>query len=823
MPIPSSARPIIAAVIAWSATVAPAHATVARQSAEQPPGHIRGVVTLAETGAPLATAAVTIRGTADSALITGVLTTEDGQFQVDGLTLGAYAVHVSHLGFASQTVDNLELTADAPVGDVGVIALEADAVELGEIQAQAQRSPVVIEVDRTVYSADDLPSSAAGTAHDLLRDIPELDVDANGRVRLRGQLVAIHLNGRPSALPGDALLNFLQQLPADRLATIEVMPNPSARHDPEGMGGIVNLILDQNVGLGLSGSLSARGSTRGQNIIGADLAYQRGPLTVFGYAGLSLEEFLRKRTDTRQNLLAEPPAASLIGQQGEETLDNTSRTLDVTTELKIGGRTTAWFQALTYGIDGDNGLAMLYDLSDASGDVLNRYNRSTATDHGSTVYDITFGLDHAIAPQAHELNFDVRYNRRDGRADVSVDQTSMLDPDEPIEETLLTDRDYENGELAVHADYMRPLGEGGRLEVGVDIKRRNWDEDYIQELFLASGVGALEDQNLYAYDESYSTVYLIVSRQFGKFGIQLGARAEDADNAFKLRTPADDTFDIDYRTIFPSVNVSWDAGAGRRVGFSYWKRVARPSAELLNPRTPNYDPLNLAVGNPFLGPAFVNSFSLDFSKIGSVGTLQFSPYLRRTVDSWEQIKRVDSLGVSTVTFENSSSYERLGASATGSLRVGRWSGSANVDVARAVVNASNVSPDFDNTSIEWTAGLNGSAQVTDGLSAQLSARFWPARPLPQGRQSASFDSSIGLRQQLLNGRATLSLLARDPLDLAEFTFETRGRGYSQISRTENKLQSLALSFIYRFGRSPDPSNRQREDHTVSGQTGERLR
>lgn len=821
MPIPSSARPIIMATVAWLAVAASAHAATAQAPADQPPGRIRGAVTVAETGAPLAAAAITIRSDADSSVVTGVMTTEDGRFRVEGLPLGEYRVHVSYLGFAPQTVDDLELTSTEPRADVGVLALEVGAVELDEIEARAQRSPVVMEIDRTVYSADDLPSSAGGTAHDLLRDIHDLEVDAEGRIKLRGQTVAIHLNGRPSPLPGEALLSFLQQIPADRIATVEVMPNPSARHDPEGMGGIVNLMLDQDVGLGLSGSFSARGSTRGQNIIGANLAYQRGPVTIFGYAGFSMSEFLRTRTDTRENLVAEP--ITLLDQRGEEELDQTTGTIDVTTELKFGERTTAWLQTLAYDVSGDNGQSMLYDLSDASGAVLNRYDRYTGTDHGSTVYDVTFGIEHSIVPRLHELNFDLRYNAREARSDVSVDQTSRLEPGE-LEEALTTDRDNGTGELAVHADYERPWGEGGRVEIGLDVKRRNFDEDYLQELFRSGAIAPFrEDQNVYAYDESYSTLYLIVSRSFGKLGVQLGARAETADSEFKLRTPDDDTFDNDYRTIFPSVNLSWDAGAGRRLGLSYSKRVARPVAEFLNPRTPNYDPVNLFVGNPFLGPAFVHSVSLDVSKVGEAGTLRLSPYFRRSVDSWEQIKRVDSLGVSTVTYRNSASSERLGASAIASFRKGRWSGSANLDVARAVVNASNVAPDFENTSVEWTASVNGSASVTDALTAQLSANYFPAKTLPQGRQSASFFSSIALRQQLLNGRATVSLLAQDPLDLAEYTFETRGHNYSQISRTENKLQSLTLTLSYRFGRPPDPSNRQREDHTVAGDRGERLR
>lgn len=139
MPIQWSARPIIMASVAWLAVAASTRAATAQVPADPPPGRISGAVTVAETGAPLATAAITIRSGADSSVVTGVMTTEDGRFRVEGLPLGQYRVRVSHLGFASQTVDSLELTADEPVADVGVLVLAADAVELGEIEVEAQQ------------------------------------------------------------------------------------------------------------------------------------------------------------------------------------------------------------------------------------------------------------------------------------------------------------------------------------------------------------------------------------------------------------------------------------------------------------------------------------------------------------------------------------------------------------------------------------------------------------------------------------------------------------------------------------------------------------
>ncbi len=250
------------------------------------PGKISGLINNAE-GQPLPAVAITIRSSPDSALVTGVLTGKDGRFVVEGLPLGRYLIRVSVIGYKPRSSDVVSLTPQSAAYDFGTIKLHVVPIELKAVEAVAERSAVVVEADRTVYNTKSMPA-AAGTAVDVLRAVPELEVDVNDNVKLRGnQAVAIHLNGRPAPLRGEQLANFLKQLPGNRLARVEVMPNPSAKHDPEGMGGIVNIVLKDNVDLGLSGSVSANASTLNRQFFNGRINYQRGRLTLFTGAGVS--------------------------------------------------------------------------------------------------------------------------------------------------------------------------------------------------------------------------------------------------------------------------------------------------------------------------------------------------------------------------------------------------------------------------------------------------------------------------------------------------------------------------------------------------------
>src|SRR5690606_28560827 len=312
-----------------------------RQARETGPGRVTGAV-VDETGAPVAAAAVTLlaAGDADSAAVAQALASEPGRFRLDGIPLGRYRLRITHIGYAPLTTDEVVLTAAVPAVDVGALRLTAQAIALDAIEAAAERAPVVLQADRTVYDAKQT-AAAAGNATDVLRSVPELEVDINGNVTLRGgQPVAIHLNDRPAPLKGEALTNFLQQLPGDSIVRVEVVPNPSAKHDSEGTGGIVNIVLSEDADLGLSGSLSASVSSRMTRGLSARLNYQRGRLTLFTGTSLNLSDNRFDTYDLRENLLVEP--VTLIEQRGTSDDAGLFNMFDVTAELRVGERGTLW-------------------------------------------------------------------------------------------------------------------------------------------------------------------------------------------------------------------------------------------------------------------------------------------------------------------------------------------------------------------------------------------------------------------------------------------------------------------------------------------------
>src|SRR5690606_39818292 len=164
--------------------------------------------------------------------------------------------------------------------DLGTIQMTTAAITLDEVTVTAEPDAVVYAPDRDIYSVDAMPAAAGGTATEALGQVPELEVDINGEVTLRGNAPTLYINGRPAPMRGESLAVFLQQFPAENIQSIEVMPNPSARYEAEGAGGIVNIVLKRGVRLGLTGNVFANGGSRGEVGTGARATYQAGDLTI---------------------------------------------------------------------------------------------------------------------------------------------------------------------------------------------------------------------------------------------------------------------------------------------------------------------------------------------------------------------------------------------------------------------------------------------------------------------------------------------------------------------------------------------------------------
>lgn len=770
-------------------------------------GVVTGVIT-SEAGQPLPAASVSVRRASDSTLVGGQLTGRDGRFRVDGLAPGSYLVQVALLGHAPERREGVTITAEASTVSLGEIRLSAAAIQVEGVVARAERPAMTILPDRTVYSVREMPIAQGGTATDALRTVPELEVDPNGKVTARGATPRVHINGRPAPMRGEALDNYLQNLPAERIERIEVIPNPGARYDAEGQGGILNIVMRENTSLGLSGSATVNGGTGNQRGGSGRLNYQEGRFTFFGGGGFSLSDRIGTTVDTRENRIANP--LTIIEQDGRSRNQSMFGNGDLTVEFKASGRGTLWAEARGHGSGSDGLNATYYTHLDAARTPTEHYLRDADNEFWFSSASASLGFRHVIEQSRHEYSAELRRSSN-GRSYESLVERYLLGLDGTflggLTELTTVDGSEDQTDWSLQTDLTFPWTKNGKLDVGVRSTRRDTDSHQLLERLPAGGI-LIATPSGFIHQERFNSAYVTADRKFGRLGLQAGLRAERAETSFELPTEGE-IFDNDYGSLFPSANVSYDLQKGRMMRVSYSKRLDRPWPWFLNPINSSTDPLNRFIGNPYLKPQYTHSFNFETSWSGQKGTLRFAPYYRRTVDSWEQFKEVDSAGVSTVTWENLAMIQTYGTSLSANLRqVGRLGGFVSLNGYRQVRDAGNLSQSFSGASWLWSTNTNLTLRVTQALNGQVSVNYFPARDIPQGRVSPMVWSSFGLRQQVMNRKGSVNLSVMDPFGLSRYQFVTEDPTHWQSGRSTWGMRRATLSFTYNFGRPPQSTRRR---------------
>lgn len=792
----------------------------ARPGAGGPPTSISGQVSDGESGDPLTAASVAIYSPRDSALVTGALTDDAGRFAVSGVMPGSYYARISYLGYEAQLIDSITITPAAPRADLGIIRLPVSAVQLEGLTVEGERAAVQLAVDRTIYNARQLPAAAGGTATDVLRNVPSVEVDIDNNVSLRGNSnVAIQINGRPAPMRGDALKNFLQQLPAAMVERVEVIPNPSARHDPEGMGGIINIVLEQNADLGLSAGINAGVGTGGRYNGSGNVGYQSGPLTLTGSYGFSANERNQEGFSFRTNMFRDPATTSIdsatffdqdIG--GEQSMGGHNGQLAGEWKFDEEDAVTGSLSVNRFGFenDGDNAYSDFRCptgttgvCSEADRELVREYDVLSAQEFSNTGVDVVLGYRHSVEPQRNEILTELRFNFSRDDTPNSVERTPGAGDTRP---NRLQDIDahQDQNEYIATLDVIRPLTATLKLETGYKGTLRRLDSEYEANLFLGSPLVQETDSttvNDFLYDEAVHAVYGVLSKDFGRFDGQAGLRVERTDTDFELAGEAD-AYQNGYTSLFPSASLLYDlSGDGMQsLRASYSRRIRRPNARFLNPFPFVEDEFSEFRGNPELGPEYTDAMELTWQRVAQWGTLQLTPFYRRQSDI---IRRyVDTSGdVRRTTFVNADNSDQYGVDATSSLRRGPFNGFLSLSAYQQTTDASNVEAGLGSETFTWNARLSLGYKVTASTSLQYFHFYRGAQELEQGRISAFEFSNFAIRQQLFEG-ASLTVRVMDPFDRMGFSFHTEDERQIMDSERSFGMRAVFLQFSYAWGQQP---------------------
>jgi hypothetical protein len=757
---------------------------------------------------------------AGAAPVARATTSPEGTFRIQGLRFARYRVTVRAIGYAPRTLPPIDVAASDPSIDVGNVALTAVAHQLESTSIVAQRQDVQLAPDRNTYVVRDMPSTRGGTALDVLRGVPSVDVDIDNVVSLRGNSgVVVQINGRKSPMKPSQLGNFLAQLPADVVDKVEVVPNPSARDDPEGVAGIINIVLKQEADAGTSGGLNVAGGTTGRAEISGNLGYQRGPLSLYGSYGFSRDSRPRSDSIYRENSFLSP--LTYLDETGYRSQIPLIHTITGSAAYKPGERDELSAEVVYSTRIEHEANNILYRDLNAARSVTGLTDRLTRDENHEGSFESTLGYKHAFAAKGHKLSSELRLYRgfeggpswvaaHDLALDRSVAATTA------VETATGWDRPHES---SLKLDYGRPLSGGVRISTGYkgSLQRFHTTLDtQVLDPTLSAWVPDSTRISNFNYDQLVNAVYGMLDAQVGKFQLEGGLRAEHAATTFHLNT-VDATYDNHYASVFPSALVAYDIDESHQVKLSYSTRIRRPDdTDLIDPTLHYQDPLNVSRGNPYLKPEYIRALELGLQRTAARMTVQITPFYRHTIDAVRTLRTLDSAGVATRTFANVATSDAYGTDATVALSGGRLSGFAGASAFRQVSNAGNLDPSLSARTFGWTARTNASYRVSSTFDVQSLLFYQAPMTVEQGRNLSRTRFSLAARQKLMEDRLSLTLRVIDPFNTSRESNITIDPRFYQLTQRSRAIRGLLLGVNWTFGK---PEKERREPDLVGDPNG----
>ena len=769
-----------------------------------PRGLITGKIVDNSDKAAMEFSSVAVFNALDSTLVTGGITGPEGEFSLKNIPFGRYYLIANFMGYEKKVISDIKISKEVHLIDIGTIELKLSTRNIDEVEIIADQAHVEYRLDRKVINVSQDLNAATGTAADVLQNTPFVSVDIDGNVSLRGSdNFTVLIDGKPTALSGS---DALQQIPASAIRNIEIITNPSAKFDPDGMAGIINIISKKNALLGLSGIFNASIGTGDKYNGDFLLSYRTNKLNIYGGGSYrdetnggdiySLREFY-KDDDNNNFVLTQGDRTS--NRDGKEIKGGVDFYLNDFNTLSVSGSLGS--HEFGYG-----GLQKLrnYDLLLQYDDYSVSNNYST---HGGDYYELNLSYTKLFGSADHKLEFlayleNETSSDRDKQMEYSTNANYLID-DATVPASLRTSEIGDDNEYRFQADYTRPIGTEGKFEAGYQTRIDDSQESYLFENYFPD-LNSWVDNPAYSssidFFRNIQAAYATYGNKLGLFQYQLGLRSEYTYRTVKLER-TDEKFEINRIDLFPTLHLSRSFRNNHQLMLSYSKRIDRPRGWYLEPFETFMNSNTIRKGNADLQPEYMHSLDLGFQKTYGKSFVAFEAYFKRTNNKIERIQSVYDAenNISLMTFDNISSDNSLGLELMLNYNKLKWLElNASSTVYRYWMEGEINGIDISRNSNNWDLRLNATFNFTTKTRMQIMNYFSGPSVTAQGDRDPMFFTNIALRQDFLDRKLSATLQVRDVWGTMKHSFVSYGEGFSNQMEISREPQVVMLSLSYKL-------------------------
>ncbi len=795
-------------------------------------GYISGRVMDAALKQPLPYVNVIIKD-ANQKIITGGITSDDGTFKIEKIPEGLVNVEIKYIGYK-------KINKQVTIGqnnykvDLGDIMLEEDVESLDEVTVVAERSTIEQKIDRKVINVGKDLTTSGPTASDIMNNIPSVNVDQQtGAISLRGnQNVQVMIDGKLSNIPAAQLL---RQIPSTSIKKIELITNPSAKYNPEGMSGIINIVLHKNVNVGFNGNLNLGLAYQDEPKFNSnlDLNYRNGKVNVYGNYGNNISKnanygnILRlvDRSEQLFNFLDD--SQSHLYKVGVDFYLNDKHTLSFFTNQNVfdGGTT------------GRTEVAFLNAMENNQLQTFSNKNENS-----SSQYNFDYKID--FDDEGHNIELEVDYNVFDG--DVTTNNLFSGIGNRPnFNELTATDRNR----TTVNLDYVRPLKNDAKLELGLQARLFENEIDYMSNARVRNQLGDyIPTMTDYDYSRDIYSAYVTYGRKFEKWSVLLGARFETVEvNAFASETDLTDNtvtefpFENDYTQLYPSAFFTYNPSEKNSYQLSYSRRVDRPGIGQVNPIPEWNTPLISSFGNQALLPQFTNSIEVNYTRQLEKGSITGGVFYRIIEDEINRAVFIDRSDLTSgrviLTFDNFDNTSAYGIELSSQYRPTKWwNFNASFDLFartqkgitetldRTITNPTDndiITQTVEVDNVAWNFRMFNNFKVSKHLTFSAFGFYRGLNKSIQFDAKEMYFVNVGMRYNFLENRnATFSLNFNDIFNTMQFQFEG-DNPFPQEGAFNWESRTVFAGLSYRFGggKYRAKSRKRRDNDEKSGSGG----
>lgn len=781
---------------------------------------ISGRIFEKKTTEPLPFATIVLNAVNSETMITGALSDETGRFTLAGIKKGNYTLLCSFVGYETVSVSVLVGEKNSSY-DVGKIELPTESTQLDEVVVKAQKAVVGKSLDKKSFSMANQVAQSGGSILDAMKALPGVAVDQEGNVLLRGSSqVAVLVDGKQSGMTGFGNQQGLGNIPAANIERIEIINNPSAKYDANGMAGIINIIYKKEKEKGFNGTVGFNLGMGEITTRKADLPTDLGrykqnlkynPNFSLNYRGAKTNTFLQGEI-LQQQKLPNNEFTTRNYTDGARTISAVPENRTQTHYIVKGGidwemsenNTLSFSSIFDYESHIDTSQIPFINLLTNE-----RYRYWHWKEDEVTGYlNFTLNYKHDFQEAGHNLNIAAQYVRGWEDESYFLNDSSAVRVGTDMTNILATENT-----TSITADYVKPL-KSGRIELGSKVQIRTipvtYDINRGEQSIIHEGLGSWSDwgENIYA-------AYLNYVFEKEKFDIEGGLRLEQTNIFYDISPeniyyPENDAYD--YFKLYPNVRLTFKLNPANNLSLFYNKRVDRPGEPNLRIFPKYDDPELLKVGNPYVRPQFTQTYEAAYKRIWETGSVFFSTYYRQLENPFLRIFSIDNsnpdYAVINKIYQNVGSGSNLGVEVLLSQSIkDYWKVSGSLNWYNNTIDAYTGTLLFpfkrpfsvQNTSDQtWDIKINNQIDLPKKTQIQLTAIYLAPKNIPQGRALSRSSIDLGIKKSILKDKGELTFSFSDIFNDFGIREEITEADFTALYENYFETQVARIGFKYKW-------------------------